>query len=195
MQVRIAFLIIVAAIFTGCDVEHADRARTARQIDKVRSGELALLIHPVPAELLASTDDALVVQNLKELVLTGDLAPYVGKPLGKFDQITEIELYCTINTDQFLALLPLLPKLKQLSVCETGATDVGINKISQCKSLEGIGITSWVDVITADSINELSNVKTLKQVTLEIASQKLDLSKLRDSLPECEVYETVFSDE
>ena len=183
-------LAFIAFACAGCD---AERLRTSKQIEMIRLGKQTSVVHPMAAELLANSSDAMVTQNLNELVLTGALAPYNDSSLHDFDQINEIVLYCTSDTDQFLVLLHRLPNLKQLSICETDATDKGIHAVSQCKSLVGLGITSWCDVLSLDSINGLANVATLRQITLEIASSEHDLSKLQAALPDCKIFQTTYS--
>ena len=190
---RTSIFIAILALLVGCNSDRGAVSRTAEQITKLRVGERSYIINPFPAELLSHSKDEDVVRNLTEISLTGDLAPYANSSFREFDQIAKIDLYCTTNTDQFLALLPALPNLTELYVVETDATDSGVISISECESLVGFGITSWGDALNMKSINELSNVTTLQHINLEISSQSNDLSSLREALPNCKISETTYS--
>jgi hypothetical protein len=146
----------------------------------------------LPSGLFLHAKDERVTSELRELALTGDLAPYTNSQILEFDQITKIDLYCTHNTDQFLALAPKFPNLTELYVGETDATDAGVISAAKCSRLIGFGIASWGDTLTMQSINKLSNVKTLGQINFEISSQPHDLSKLREALPDCKIYESTY---
>jgi hypothetical protein len=189
---RILIAISLLCFFVGCDPDRGIRTRTAEEVVKVESGEKDSIVHPLASELFRHIDEGSVTNNLKELSLTGDLAPYTNPQMLEFDKITKIDLYCTYNTVQFLALTSKLPNLTELYIGETDATDAGVVAAAECKQLIGFSITSWGDSLTMNSINNLSNIKTLRQINLEISSQPNDLSKLRDALPECKIYERTY---
>ena len=192
-RMRTLVAISLLCIFVGCDAARGIRARTAGEIAKVQAGEQHSIVHPLASELFLHVKNEGLTSNLKEISLTGDLAPYTSSQILAFDQITKIDLYCTHNTDQFLALAPKLPNLNELYVGETDATDAGVASASKCKRLIGFGITSWGDTLTMQSINQLANVPTLQQLNLEISSRPNNLSKLRDALPGCKIYETTYA--
>jgi hypothetical protein len=190
---RILIAISLLCTLVGCDPDRGIRIRTAEEIVKVQAGEQHNIVHPLASELFLHAKNENATSNLKELALTGDLAPYTSSQILEFDQITKIDLYCTFNTDQFLALAPKFPNLTELYIGETDATDAGVISAAKCSRLIGFGITSWGDTLTMQSINKLSTVKTLRQISLEISSQPNDLSNLRDALPDCKIFEKTYA--
>ena len=189
---RITLALILFTLPAGCNPNQGIQTRTAQEIAKVQSGVQDSVADPFAPILFGHAHNDRVVNNLKELSLTGDLAPFTNPQILKFDQIRKIDLNCTQNTDEFLAILPKLPNLAELYILETDATGNGVTSTSKCKNLTEIGITSRADAISMDSVNRLAQIPTLQQISLEISTKPNDLSQLRAELPNCEIFETTY---
>ena len=94
-RMRTLVAISLLCIFVGCDADRGIRARTAGEIAKVQAGEQHSIVHPLASELFLHIKNEGLTSNLKEISLTGDLAPYASSQILAFDQITKIDLYCT----------------------------------------------------------------------------------------------------
>ena len=89
-------------------------------------------------------------------------------------------------TDSDLALLRLLPELRQLHILSTAVTDAGIQNIEHLGLLESLVVYS--PLLTDNCLQSISKLKQLTSLDLQGSPNILNAGRLRKQLPKLDQY-------
>ncbi len=174
----------------GCHVDSDAfwRQQTEKQLAEIRSGERHTILCPHPAMLSQLAEDPDVARNLTEVYSWGDVSSPDFAHLVNLPKLDSVALYDAHGADAFLRHLLACKAVTRLSIDQTDLSDVGLETISQMPGLTDVGINAWGDRLTAEGLNQLAAVKTLRYLGLCVGPSAPNLDSLRSALPDCDIH-------
>ena len=192
-RLRSFVLISPASLFAfvacGCrvDPDASWRQRTEGQLADIRSGERHTVFCPYPGMLLGLAEDPNVAMNLTEVRSWGDVSSPDFAHLADLPKLESVSLYDAHGVDAFLKHLLACKAITRISVDQTDLSDAGLATIGQMSTLRDVAIGAWDDRISAEGLNQLASLKTLRKLWLRVGPSTPNLDAIRSALPDCDI--------
>jgi hypothetical protein len=129
-----------------------------------------------------------VARNLTEVYSWGDVSSPDFAHLVDLPNLDSVALYDAHGTDAFLRHVLACKTVTRLSIDQTDLSDAGLATIGQMPGLADVGINAWGDSLSAEGLNQLAAVRTLRKLRLRVGPSTPNVGSLRSALPDCDIH-------